>query len=125
MNRLQLSILWMVGVAISLILFTVGVGSPYLVNSRYDERIRTLSKPALEITKEGSRKDLDDAAKLRALNVANEMMKMANEIDAQRDQDSATRYHLILGGAFPLLIIGVCAFLTAGRGGLASLSTPR
>jgi len=111
MNRSQLAVMWTVGVTLSVILFSVGVGSPYLVNRQYEERKRIFA-PVSKITIENLKTALEDSSKRVALEW---LIEKVNAIDAQQRADPTTRYHFILGGVFPVLIVGACAFVTAGR----------
>ncbi len=117
MNKIQLSIVWIVGLLESGILFYVGIAGPREVNANYDRRKMELLPKIEQLTKSlANPSPTQNVGAVSAL--ADQLGKMVGEIDKQEREDPEARESYIVGAVLPVLIVGACLFVTAQKIGI-------
>lgn len=114
MTQSQLVILWIVAGLLASILFFVGLGKPYLVNAQYEEQKKTAWVPFNEATKKIPN-FWNKATPEVLVAVLEPINKQVAEITREQNTDPNAQSNYIAGAVFPILILGACAFITAGR----------
>lgn len=113
MTQSQLVILWVVAGLLASILFFVGLVKPYLVNAQYEEQ-----KKGAWVPLDGVLQKFPDLGKNNPqvlMAVLEPIVKRVDEITKAQKADPSARSNYITGAVFPILILGACAFITAGR----------
>ena len=110
MTQSQLVVLWTVAGLLASILFFVGLGKPYLVNAEYEKRAQAALAP-LEL----ATKNIPDFWEKATPEILSAMLEPINKITREQNTDPNAQSNYITGAVFPILILGACAFITAGR----------
>lgn len=114
MTQAQLVILWTVAGLLAAVLFFVGLGKPYLVNAEYEKRKRAALAPLELATK--NIPDFWEKATPEILSAVLEPInKQVAEITRVQNTDPNAQSNYITGAVFPIMILGACAFIMAGR----------
>lgn len=113
MTQSQLVILWAVAGLLASILFFVGLVKPYLVNAQYEEQKKGALVPLNEVLQKIP--DLGKSNPQVLTAVLEPIVKRVDEITKAQKADPSARSNYITGAVLPILILGACAFIAAGR----------
>ncbi|MBI4531613.1 MAG: hypothetical protein HY709_08820 [Candidatus Latescibacteria bacterium] len=110
LNKAQLIVLWSVGIAVSAVLFYAGVREPYLVAKEYEARRRNIYNRGIERLVEA----LLDTSSMPSDGEWDQAMQEVEKTRAEAKNDKNTWPNYYVGAVLPILILGMCSFITAG-----------
>jgi hypothetical protein len=110
MTQSQLVILWIAGLLIASILYFIGISKPQSVNAEYERREKWAINLLHEKSQELGLSDEQAAEVLRT-----HVLPYISEVKKDQEADSNARKNYVTGAVLPVLILAICAFITAGR----------